>query len=146
MKEDAIRLLKKILRENAYSVTSARELVFELLWDQQPQTMHQLEQRAKGKIDRVSIYRTINLFEKLGLVQRIAIGWKYKVELSDVFTHHHHHISCLKCGKVVAIKEDATIEKLIQEFARKYNITAERHQFEIQGYCRHCRAHTLQDE
>ena len=138
MKEAAVTLLHKILKDNSYSVTQARSLVFDLLWDHEPQTMHELDVRAKDRIDRASIYRTMNLFERLGLAQRVIVGWKYKLELSDVFTHHHHHISCLKCGKVLSIKEDETIERLIKTFAEKYKITAERHQFEIQGHCEKC--------
>lgn len=139
MKEDSKKLLQKILSDNSLRITQARLIVFDLLWDKEPQTMNQLEKLAHESIDRVSIYRTINLYEKLGLVQRIMVGWKYKIELSDVFTKHHHHISCLGCGRVISIKEDKAIEKLIEGFANKYGITAERHQFEIQGYCAMCR-------
>ena len=146
MKEEAVTLLHKILKDNSYSVTQARSLVFDLLWDHEPQTMHELYTRAADKIDRASIYRTMNLFERLGLAQRVIVGWKYKLELSDVFTHHHHHISCLKCGKVLSIKEDETIERLIKVFAGKYKITAERHQFEIQGHCQKCLANNVLEQ
>lgn len=139
MKDEAIALLHKILKDNGYSVTEARKLVFDLLWDQEPQSMHELYSRTEARIDRASIYRTIGLFQKLGLVQKIIIGWKYKLELTDVFTHHHHHISCLGCGKVMSIQEDDEIENLIESFAQKYKITADRHQLEIQGYCELCR-------
>jgi Fur family ferric uptake transcriptional regulator len=140
MKEEATALLHKILKDNSLRITDARSLVFDLLWGNEPQTMNQLEKRAQGAIDRASIYRAISLYEKLGLVQRIIVGWKYKLELSDVFTKHHHHISCLGCGRVIAIQEDKAIEKLIDSFANKYDITAERHQFEIQGYCKTCQS------
>jgi Fe2+ or Zn2+ uptake regulation protein len=142
MKEDAVALLYRILKDNSLRITETRRHVFDLLWDQEPQTMHQLEARSRGKIDRVSIYRTISLYEKLGLVQRIIVGWKYKLELSDIFTKHHHHISCLGCGRVVAIQEEKVIENLIHSFSDTYGFTAERHQFEIQGYCSACQIAT----
>lgn len=138
MEEEAKAILHKVLKNNSLRITEARNTVFDLLWDREPQTMSQIEKQASGAIDRTSIYRTINLYEKLGLVQRIIIGWKYKLELSDVFTKHHHHISCLSCGRVVSIKEDAMIEKMIRIFAHKYGFKDERHQFEIQGYCKKC--------
>ncbi len=138
MKDEAVILLHKILKDNGYSVTEARKLVFDLLWDHEPQSIHDLYSRAEDGIDRASIYRTIGLFQQLGLVQKIIIGWKYKLELTDVFTHHHHHISCLGCGRVMSIQEDDEIESLIESFARKYKITADRHQLEIQGYCEPC--------
>lgn len=140
MRKEALLILHKILKDNSLKVTKPRVTVFEILWGSEPQTMSQLEKRANNTIDRASIYRTIGLFEKLGLVQKIMIGWKYKIELSDIFIRHHHHISCLGCGRIVSIQEGKVIEKLIDSFVDKYGITAERHQFEIQGYCEKCRS------
>lgn len=140
MSTDSKNLLQKILKDNAYSLTKPRQLVCELLHGQDPQSMRELSSRAAGRIDRASLYRTIALFEKLGIVQRIYIGWKYKIELSDIFTHHHHHISCLKCGKIVAITEEDKIEQLIADLAAKHNFTAQNHQLEIRGLCPDCQA------
>lgn len=131
-------ILQKILKDNGYSNTKARTLVCEALWDSEPQTMQQLSEKLGGKIDRASLYRTIELFEKLGLVNRIYIGWKYKLELSDVLTHHHHHISCLQCGRIIAIHEEESIEELIDKIALQQGVRAERHQLEIQGVCQKC--------
>jgi len=104
--------------------------------------MRELTERAGDAIDRASLYRTIDLFEKLGIVQRIYIGWKYKIELSDAFVHHHHHISCLGCGKIVAITEENEIERLIHDLAAKHGFTAENHQLEVRGYCQRCTQQT----
>lgn len=100
--------------------------------------MRELADRSKGRIDRASLYRTIGLFERLGLVQRIYIGWKYKIELSDVLTHHHHHLSCLHCGKTIAITEEAHIEAMISSLAQRHSFTATNHQLEVRGYCTDC--------
>lgn len=131
-------VLQKLLKDSGYSVTTPRKIVCELLWHQEPLSMHELTLRSKGKIDRASLYRTLALFERLGLVQRINVGWKYKVELSDVFTHHHHHLSCLNCGKIVAITEEDEIERLIKAIARSYGFVPRGHQLEITGYCTSC--------
>jgi Fur family ferric uptake transcriptional regulator len=138
MEPAALTLLQKVLKDNGYSLTKPRQMVCELLWGKEPQSIRELTQRSHGLLDRVSLYRTLELFEKLGLVRRVYIGWKYKVELSDVFTHHHHHISCLQCGKVVAITEDADIERLIQAISQRHGFTAPTHQLEVAGYCPEC--------
>jgi len=132
-------LLQKVLRDKGYSLTNARKLIIDMLWDSEPQSTNELTTKLNGKIDRASLYRNITLFEKLGLIQRVYIGWKYKVELSDVFSNHHHHISCLKCGKIKAIHEEDEIEALIHSLANKYGISADSHQLEIQGFCDDCR-------
>ncbi len=136
--QDALKKFEQILRKNGDSVTAARRQVFTALYGHEPQSMLELQKRLDGKVDRVSIYRAIELFSRLGIANKIQIGWKYKVELSDVFIAHHHHISCLGCGKVFAIHEDERIEQLIAEIAAANNITQPAHQLEIQGYCSRC--------
>jgi Fe2+ or Zn2+ uptake regulation protein len=140
MNEHDHALLKKLLKENGYSVTTARLAVCEALWDKEPQSMHDLAATLADTIDRASLYRVISLFERLGIVQRIYIGWKYKVELSDIFAHHHHHISCLNCGMVIPIQEEAQIETMLAAIARRYNFLPKSHMLEIQGYCQSCAA------
>lgn len=131
-------LLQKVLRDNGYSLTKARKLIIDTLWGAEPQSTNELIDKLQSEIDRASLYRNVTLFEKLGLIQRVYIGWKYKIELSDVFSDHHHHISCLRCGKIKAIHEEDEVENLIHSIANRYGISAERHQLEIQGVCQEC--------
>lgn len=138
MTDEVQALFSKILKDTAFSLTRPRQLVFELLIGHEPQSMHELVVRAARRVDRASLYRTLALFERLGIAQRVYVGWKYKLELTDIFSHHHHHISCIGCGKLVAIQEDGEIERLIASLAVKNKMTAERHQLEIQGYCSTC--------
>jgi len=133
-------LFQQTLRRHGYSQTAPRTLVFKLLQQDAPQSMHDLFKRGAGKLDRASLYRTIRVFEETGIAQRVNIGWKYKLELTDIFNHHHHHITCLGCGKLSAIHEDAEIEHLIRQIAAHHNITPTRHQLEIQGYCAACQS------
>lgn len=136
--DEALSLLEKVLRNNQYSFTDARKRVFVSLYGQEPQSMHEIELTIGKAINRTSIYRVIELFEKMGLIRKIQIGWKYKIELSDVFVEHHHHISCLGCGKIIVIHEDKRIEKLINKLALEHHIQSPVHQLEIQGYCKAC--------
>lgn len=138
MTEDALQTLQKVLKNQGHSMTNARRQVIEQLWGKEPQTIKQLSDSLHDSIDRASLYRNLELFEKLGLTQRVYIGWKYRIELSDILAHHHHHIYCLKCGKITVLKEEI-IERLIQDLAAQANMTAVRHQLEIQGYCQSCR-------
>lgn len=136
MKEEA--LLRKILEDNTLKITQARLLVFQLLQQDQPQSMASLVKKSASKIDRVSVYRVIALYEKLGIVKRINIGWKYKLELSEIFLDHHHHITCLNCGKMIAIEENNELEQLIVALGATSNFTLVSHQLELQGYCDTC--------
>ena len=122
------------------SVTYQREVVFWALLDKEPMSMNQLiEICIEQGIDRASVYRTVTLFEKLGIVQRLQIGWKYKLELSDSFQRHHHHLTCLKCGRMIPFDEDPALEKKLLQIARAEKFTMQGHQLEIQGLCQDCR-------
>jgi Fur family ferric uptake transcriptional regulator len=130
-------LFKKILKDNGQSVTKARLAVFSALLEREPMSMRELAARAGG-VDRASVYRAVELFERLGIAQRLVSGWKYKLELTDKFAEHHHHLTCLNCGRVIAIGEDE-LEQVVEKLARAHNFRASAHQIEIQGLCENCR-------
>lgn len=129
------------LRQHGYSVTQPRLLVFELLDGQEPMTMADLAERAAGRLDRASLYRIIDLYESLGIVHRLNVGWKYKLELSDQFSEHHHHLTCQSCGRVLPINE-AELEQFITALGRRHNFEVRQHQVELQGLCLQCRDYT----
>jgi len=131
-------LFYKTLKQNNYSVTNARTLVFEALEHEEPMTMAELLAKLGGMIDRASLYRIITLFEKLTIVQRLQIGWKYKIELADDFNFHHHHITCKNCGLTLPVREDLTLEASIRTLAMEYGFTETTHQLEIHGLCPRC--------
>ena len=132
------QLLKVRLKMAGYSNTKTRRLVFDALLNQEPQTMHEITTTLAASVDRASTYRTIDLFEKLGIVQKLHIGWKYKIELTDAFHDHHHHMTCLGCGSLTALDGDSHIENDIEDLAKKHNFTITLHQLEISGYCSNC--------
>ena len=129
-----------VAHHTGHRVTRAREQTFRLLLRPEPQSVKELLTKAGGAIDRVTVYRNLELFEQLGILHRIYIGWKYKLELSDAFIAHHHHLSCLSCGRTIDIADEAHIDQFIHEISVKYGFTPRRHQFEIDGYCRECSA------
>ncbi len=129
---------RQILTDNGYRITSARIKTFDLLLSDEPQSINQILTKANSSVDRVSIYRNVVLFEHLGIVNRIYIGWKYKLELSDDFMDHHHHLVCLKCHKVIDIGDEKHIDKFIRSIAKKSGFTPRKHIFEIDGYCADC--------
>lgn len=136
--KDVFELFDEKLHQNGYSVTLARREVFKALEQQEPISMNELVKKVAASVDRASVYRTITLFEKLGIVHRLQIGWKYKLELTDAFSYHHHHISCTNCGLVAPLREDKTLEAAMHSLAQEYGFTTTNHQIEIQGLCRNC--------
>lgn len=137
MSTDVSRL-KTTLKSRSKSLTLVRRTVFEILGDHDALSMNELIQKVGAVADRASVYRTVQLFEDLGIIHRVQIGWKYKLELSDAFVSHHHHLTCLNCGKVIPLDEDTNLEKELAKLARDNNFEATGHQLEIRGYCSSC--------
>lgn len=100
--------------------------------------MHEIIAACATNADRASVYRTISLFEQLGIVHRLQIGWKYKLELTDKYSHHHHHLTCSSCGLVIPLSEDHTLEHQLAHMARQHGFVPESHQLEIRGRCQQC--------
>lgn len=130
--------LTQTLRNSGYSLTNPRRIVFDALQDAEPQTMQQVVKACPG-IDQSSVYRVIDLFIKLGIVQKLQIGWKYKLELSDEFHEHHHHLTCQRCGKIIPFEEGRQFEQYLEAIAKQHDFEVREHQLEIQGLCGGCR-------
>lgn len=130
--------LRQILTHNKFSLSAPRRLVFKTLLAHQPVSMAELTGRLAGQADRASVYRCVKLYEELGIVHRINIGWKYKLELSDLFNDHHHHAHCQQCGMITNLPISQELEILISSLARRAGFQENTHQLELYGLCAKC--------
>lgn len=126
-----------MLKTHGHSLTSTRQSVLSAFNDHEPLTMTQLVARIP-QVDRASVYRTVALFESLGILNRLTQGWKYQLELSDLFGHHHHHVTCTSCGQVVTTAEPAELEAIITQLAAEVGFTSISHSLELTGICQSC--------
>lgn len=138
MNTKQLELLFKILKSNNYSSTSVRKEVFKVFQENDAISMGELIDKLDAKVDRSSAYRTVDLFIKLGIVKRIQIGWNYKLELSDDFLDHHHHIACSNCGKIDSLGDSQELEKQIANIAKKAKYQLTGHIVELVGLCEEC--------
>lgn len=134
----ALLQLATHLKNHGHSLTKPRRIIFEALLNSEAQSMHDLTKALVSQLDRASLYRTVSLFEELGVVRRVHIGWKYKLELSDAFSPHHHHMICVGCGKLQAFAGSSDIEELLDTMARHHHFQPIKHTLEIEGYCQDC--------
>ncbi len=134
--------LREELKRAGYSLTKPRLTVFSALQGTKPKTMRELVDSLEGVIDRASVYRTVTLYEDLGIVNRIQHGWKYRIELSDSFTPHHHHLTCTKCQRVVSFDEPAGFEAMVNGIMTEHKFVPKSHNLEMYGLCPECQAAT----
>ena len=137
--EQIIHALQETLRRGGYSMTTVRKKVFLVLLDKEPQTMREIIAQLPD-IDRASIYRCTKLFEKLHIITKLQIGWKYKLELSGEFGQHHHHMTCLKCGDVQVLEASGAIEEEITRLTGESGFKPTSHLLEVRGVCQTCQS------
>ena len=120
--------LKKQLVKAGYKITTPRIEVLEGLSSaHHPISARELHKKTK-KIDRASVYRTLNLFEELRLVNIEVIKKEKLYCLADV---PHHHIICKKCGYTEEVKCNHNFDNF-KNFSNIY------HQLTLIGVCNKC--------
>ncbi|MBP7767316.1 transcriptional repressor [Candidatus Saccharibacteria bacterium] len=131
-------LFATILEGNGFSATKPREFVFEAIEGKNGISMGDLVQLLEGKCNRASVYRSVELFEQLNIVSRISMGWKYKLELSELFQGHHHHATCQSCGRIIEFEETPEFTMILDQLSSALNFQINEHSLEVQGYCSNC--------
>ena len=130
----------EILKRNKSSQTKERKYLFQLILDiNKPVAMSELVRLAYPGLDRSTVYRTVDLFDKLGITQRVYTGWKYTIELSDTFKAHHHHFTCVNCGVVFAFEESQLFEREIKRIESELGCHTNMHSLELRGFCKKCK-------
>src|SRR3989344_1438912 len=137
MADPEFRRFKKLLTSKGYFMTKPRMRLFGLLQKHPALTFKQLL-TLNHQHDPVTLYRNIELFESLGIINKLRLGWETKIELSDVFQHHHHHFTCVTCGRIITLKENIIIENQIKNLTKQLSLKATDHQLEIRGICPTC--------
>ncbi len=133
---------KKILKDKGLKFTKQRELILKTLYEDKehstPEDILRMikEQYPKLNIGIATIYRTLGVLEKSGMVESISFGAKgKKYEIS--IKAHHDHLVCIKCDKLIEFYDD-TIERQQEKIAREFNFKMTGHTMNIIGICKEC--------
>jgi Fur family transcriptional regulator, ferric uptake regulator len=135
--DSGIVKIKATLKAAHASATQGRIAVFTHLASGGPKSVGELAHSLRKEVDRATVYRTIELFERLGIVNRIWHGFKHQIELSEVFTPHHHHAQCQQCGRTIDISSPE-LEAALTTLAKKHRFLTLNHSVELTGYCSNC--------
>lgn len=133
--------LETVFAKEGYRLTTPRRQVFDALHKTETPLAIAAIIKACPDVDRVSIYRTLELFTKLGIADIIPFGWKQRYELTSPFKPHHHHLYCTTCGKLIDIHSQR-LEQIVALITRDHHFTPVEHKFEISGQCEECRQAT----
>jgi len=129
------------LRRKARKVTGPRAAILEIL-RQHPHPLTNKEifaELPKGGCDLATIYRAMQMLEKLGMVKRFDFGdGAARFELVEEGDDgHHHHLVCTRCASVVEI-EECFPEEIERRIASQNGFSAVTHRLEFFGVCPDC--------
>jgi Fur family transcriptional regulator, ferric uptake regulator len=133
--------LTERLRKQSRKITGPRAAILEIL-RAHPHPLANKEifsELPKGECDLATIYRSMHLLQKMGMVKRFDFGdgvarFELMKEGDD---GHHHHLVCTECASVVEIDE-CFPEKIEQQIAVKNGFKSVTHKLEFFGVCPDC--------
>ena len=99
----------------------------------------ELYRRASSKgefISPATIYRSLNLFKQLGLVDEIRLG-KMRCYYQIKRSSEHQHLVCQCCGKIIEI-ESPLIRKLVAKVQNEHGFKVTKAELYLEGYCEQC--------
>ena len=138
------------LRNHGYKCTATREIVLEILHSTNdhlsPEDIYLKAHENYPNIGLTTVYRTLDMLSKLGMVQKFDFGdGRSRYELSEDLGHkkHHHHLICIKCGRILDysefIEEELLLLKKIEKkVGIKYKFKINDHILQFNGICNLC--------
>ncbi len=138
-KDFTLEEFKLILSSLSQRITEPRLDILGILKENHnPLTISEIHSKLKNKkTDLATVYRTINLFAELRVVNEIDFKDEFKRYELIYDRHHHHHIVCRKCKNVENV-ETCVLDEL-ENLLKKKGYSEITHSLEFFGICRSCR-------
>ncbi len=104
---------KEILKQNNMSITASRQQILNLFFKHQKGALkHSDIEKQLDNLDRVTIYRTLQVFTEKGLIHSIPSSdgvTRYALCHAECSEGHHHdnhvHFYCNQCGLTQCLNE-----------------------------------------
>jgi Fur family ferric uptake transcriptional regulator len=89
------------------------------------------------KISRATVYRTLELLVKSGMVRRVHLGEDHYHYEHVTGNSHHDHLICTTCGGIIEFHDEELEQRQLAICARK-KFTPTFHNLQILGVCDSC--------
>ncbi len=133
--------LKQALHDRGLKVTGARMAVLRVLAATSEHLkvaeVHRRARQIDARVGLASVYRTMELLERLRLVKHVHVEHRHR-HYASITEDHSHHLVCRNCGLAVEFS-DCRLESLARTIARRTDFEIEDHCIEFFGVCRKCR-------
>jgi Fur family ferric uptake transcriptional regulator len=137
------RSLLNAVTENGFRLTSQRKALIETIQETSQHldaaTLLQLARKRDPRINRATVYRTLELLKKLQLVDELDLmhlaGEKHYYEVRP--DRQHVHLACCRCGRIVEFSSE-TFDRLQSEIAAQTGFEIQVVRLEVGGNCLAC--------
>ena len=139
-----VHLFRRYLRDQGLPVTQQREAIAEVVFNATGHlSVEEIEVRLRGEGERIgkaTIYRTLEMLVKSGLVEEHDFGEGFK-RYEHLFGQKpvREHLVCTECGKVTEIHSSELV-RVQEEEARRHGFLPGRYRLQIYGLCAACQA------
>src|SRR5438876_8259876 len=140
----ALESVRGSLKDKGVRLTRQRQILLELI-DKSGQhldaeNLFQMAKQKDPKLNRVTVYRTLKLLKKGGLVDELDLmhygGDQHYYETR--MKQEHAHVICLRCGKVEEFFGEP-LQRLRRQIESHFGFHILLARTEVGGYCAHCR-------
>jgi len=129
-----------LCRQKGVPCTVQRQAVLEavLASDEHPTADQVIEavKRRVPNVSRTTVYRILEMLSAWGLIRRIHHPGS--AGRFDGKTHRHHHLICMRCGKVWDV-EDPRLDHLRLPEGQVHDFEVQDFSVHISGLCADCR-------
>ncbi len=135
------KAIEEYLKSRGFRLTAPRRAVIRKLLSLKGhvavEDIVDLMRRDRIPVSRATIYRTLALIGRSGLINGHDFEMRKKLYEPMVGRSHHDHLFCVTCGKVIEFSEEG-IERLQRKVAARYGFTPVHHSHMIFGTCGRC--------
>ena len=136
--------LKAELNGHGWRLTPQRETILQIFQDLpqgehlSAEDLHQRLEHDGGGISLSTIYRTLKLMARMGILRELELGEGHKhYEINQPYPHHHHHLICTRCNMTIEFKNDSIL-KIGTKTAQKEGYQLLDCQLTIHAICPRC--------
>ena len=141
---------KDSLKLRGVRLTRQRQILLDLIDKSgehlDAERLYTLAKEQDPKINRVTVYRTLKMLKKGGLVDELDLmhygGDQHYYETR--LKQEHAHVICLRCGRVEEFFGEP-LQKLRRQVESHFGFQILLARTEIGGYCPHCQALRAQE-
>ena len=130
--------LRHTLHERGLRLTPQRQLVLDAvrtLGHATPEQICAQVQRTAPAVNITTIYRTLDLLDRIGLVHHTHLG--HGAPTYSAHEHEHVHLVCHQCGAVRELPTEL-MGSLAAELADRHGFTLDVSHLALSGICANC--------